>query len=42
MRALIAALAVITVIDGDTVEQDGQRYRLVGLDAPQSKIEKAS
>ena len=31
---LIAALLVV-VIDGDTVERDGVRYRLAGLDAPE-------
>lgn len=36
-RALLAValLSAITVIDGDTVEQAGTRYRLAGLDAPE-------
>ena len=34
-RAIFAALAAILVIDGDTVEQAGVRWRLVGLDAPE-------
>ena len=32
---LAAALATILVIDGDTVEQAGVRWRLYGIDAPE-------
>lgn len=27
--------AAVTVVDADTVEQDGHRYRLAGIDAPE-------
>jgi micrococcal nuclease len=33
--SLIAPVLAILVIDADTVEQDGVRYRLMGLDAPE-------
>ena len=44
-RSAIAALALlaapsvwagpITVVDGDTVERDGERWRVAGIDAPE-------
>jgi endonuclease YncB( thermonuclease family) len=33
---LAAVVATIIVIDGDTVEQDGRRYRLLGYDTPET------
>ena len=33
--AAVVALGLITVIDADTVERDGQRWRVAGLDAPE-------
>ena len=32
-----AALADVRVIDGDTIDLDGQRIRLHGIDAPRRK-----
>jgi len=33
---LAAALAAIVVIDGDTIELDGTRWRLMGYDTPET------
>jgi hypothetical protein len=37
-RILGLALGAILVIDGDTVEQEGVRWRLVGIDAAWAEI----
>lgn len=31
----VATAASVTVIDGDTIEQDGTTYRINGIDAPE-------
>jgi micrococcal nuclease len=35
MRGLLLALAILVVIDGDTILVDGERVRIMGLDAPE-------
>jgi micrococcal nuclease len=35
MQGLVAAMLVLIVVDGDSITVDGERIRIMGLDAPE-------